>query len=121
TEGCSARTWTVIATRPDTMSATKMRMVLLLRQLAECTLPVFDMIGANNLATLDRMDVDRHELERLAVGRRPHQVPRRRAGRLAAHDGAIARDQHLLDLPLEIGDRLETRRDPGNDLLPAVA
>src|ERR1044071_3845631 len=82
---CSAWAWPVIATSADTASAMK-ALTLLLRHLAERALPVFDMIGAGNLATFDRMHIDRHELERLAVGCRPHEIAGRRASRLATDD-----------------------------------
>src|SRR5262245_27149526 len=53
--------------------------------------------------------------------RHAHELSGRGAGGLAAHRNAIARDQHLLDLPLEVGDGLVTPDDRGNDLFASAA
>src|SRR2546430_288884 len=76
------------------------------RQLPHGAQPVLDMIRPHNLPALDRVHIDRHQLERLAAWRHAHEFAGRRAGGLAAHRDATAWDQHLLDLPFEVGDGL---------------
>src|SRR5205807_1760152 len=83
------------------------RDLLLLRHLAEGALPVLDMIGARNFAADERMHIERHQLEGLAVGWRSHQFASRRSGGLATDDNAITGDQNLLDFPFQIRNCLQ--------------
>jgi hypothetical protein len=59
-------------------------------------------------------------LNDFSVGWRPHEFTCRSAGCLAAHDDVIARDQDLLDLPFQIGNRLETLANPGHDFVAGI-
>src|SRR5262249_23707614 len=79
------------------------------------------MVGADELAGFDRVNIDRHEFERLAAVRYSHEIAGRGAGRLSAHRDAVVRHQNLLDLPPEVGDRLMARGDSRDDLLPRTA
>src|SRR6516165_10444447 len=62
----------------------------LLRHLAEGALPVLDMVGPRDLAVLEGVNIEGHEFEGLAVGRRSHEFACRRAGCLAAYDDPIS-------------------------------
>src|SRR6266481_2176589 len=47
------------------------------RKLAHRPQPILDMVGANHLAALERVNVNRHQFERLAAVRRAHEFTRR--------------------------------------------
>src|SRR5712675_859352 len=72
------------------------------RELTDGAQPILDMGGADHLAAFERVNVDRHQLERLAAMRRAHEFARRCAGGFAAHRDLVARDQDLLDFPFQV-------------------
>ena len=62
---------------------------LISRQLPYRAQPILDMIRPHDLPALDRVHIDRHQLERLAAMRHAQELAGRRAGGLAAHRDAI--------------------------------
>jgi hypothetical protein len=89
--------------------------------LAEGALPILDMIGPRNLAANERMYIERHELEGLAIGRRSHEFASRRTGGLSTDDDAIARDQNFLYLPFEVRNGLKPLGYRGQDFSASIA
>src|SRR5271156_1851667 len=67
--------------------------------------PVFHVVGLGDLAVLDGLDIDGHDPEALTGVRHPKYVARGRARDFAAHDYAIAGDQHFLDIEFHVGER----------------
>jgi hypothetical protein len=66
-------------------------------QLPQRTEPIFHVEGFGDLAILDGLNIDRHDLEAFARVGHAEEVAGGRAGHLAAHDDAIAGDEHFLD------------------------
>src|SRR6266581_7598456 len=85
------------------------------RKLAHRAQPILDMVGANHLAALERVNVNRHQFERLAAVRRAHEFTCWRAGGFAAYGNLVARDQDLLDFPFQVRNGFEPLSDPGDD------
>jgi hypothetical protein len=68
--------------------------------------PVFDVIGGGNSAVSNRVNVDRHDPERLGtVKREPHEITFRTTGGDAPDDDPVAILKHVLNLPFEIRDQ----------------
>src|SRR5215207_2245772 len=77
---------------------------LLRAKLPECAQPILHMEGFRDLTVADRLDVDRHNAEALARVWDPEQLAGRGASDLAAHDHAVAGNQHFLDVELHVGN-----------------
>src|ERR1044071_311694 len=96
---------------------------LLRAQLAERAEPVLHVECSRDSAVAYRLDVDCHHPEALAGVGNAEQFACRRAGDLAAHDDAVAGNEHLLDVELHVGDGVrEVRHDLDRGLsAPALA
>src|SRR5262245_57247784 len=59
-------------------------------QLRQRARPVLEMVGLHDLSAFDGMDVDRHDLERLARWLDPEERPGRRTFGTAANNDTVA-------------------------------
>jgi hypothetical protein len=83
--------------------------------------PILDVVGSDDSAPFDRVDVDRHDLKALAGGRDIKERRDRCPRGLSPHDDLVAGDQQLLDLPFEVWNGLAAALDPGDDTLTRSA
>src|SRR5258705_2349779 len=63
--------------------------------------PVLEVVGPGDLASLDGLDVDRHDPEALPGVGHPKQVTSRSPAHLAANGHPIPGDENFLDLEME--------------------
>src|ERR1700730_18672871 len=82
-------------------------------KLSERAQPILHMEGLGDLAVLDGLYIDRHDLEALAGMRHAKQFACGRARHFTAHDHPVARDEDLLNVELQIGNAVSKVR---NDL-----
>src|SRR5437660_11651974 len=94
-----------LAVRTSAFTGSILASTLFGAKLGDRAKPVLHVEGFRNLAVLDRLDIDRHDPKTLAGMRHAEQLAGRRARHLAAHDHAVAGDEHLFDGELQIGDR----------------
>src|ERR1700680_1999619 len=73
-------------------------------ELPQRTEPVFHVVGLGNLAVLDGLNIDGHDLEALTGVRHAKELAGWRAGDLATHNYAVAGDEYFSDLKLHVGD-----------------
>src|SRR5467141_1674565 len=84
---------------------------LLGAKLPQGTEPVFDVVGSDNLAVFDGLNIDRHDPEALSGMGHTEEIPSRCSRHLTAYDDTIRGDEDFLDVELHVGDGLGKASD----------